>query len=212
MFLPSERIISDEFSGLAVALNSRASHIGIVYRDEAEEVVMLHLAFHHQLRRNELPHGYCWVNIAGIDERTKEIALAFLELVGLHSEVPYSFDMTGITFNRTTGRIQGGENGEGLTCASFIVAVLAEIGIDLIDLSDWPIDREVDLEFHRMVVEMLREMDANDHADRVSSQRNFKRMMPLEVGVAAGLPGHPHSHRDIAEIVSQAASEFATAA
>lgn len=212
MFNPSDELGLAKFLGLGVALNPSASHVGVCYRDEHGGAVFLHLAFHFRLERENLPVHYKWAEISDVDPRTREIVSAYLELVGVDPNVPYSFAFEGLSFDRDTGELVDVGEGQGLTCASFVSVVLASIGIELIDLDGWPIGRPDDISFHARVVKMLRDEQAHDHADKVEQHTEFVRVTPLEVGVAATLPNRPNVFGNIEPLVEMSKAEFAKAA
>ncbi len=85
------------------------------------------------------------------------------------------------------------EDGRGLTCATFVLAMFASHGIPLLQLSEWP-DREEDRAWQEYIVGVLRKNGADEkHVNAVNEQvkRGCARYRPEEVAAAGAAPDLP---------------------
>lgn len=86
----------------------------------------------------------------------------------------------------------GSPNGEGLTCATFVLAVFQDFGFCLMKYDEWP-KRASDKAFHTDMFLTLIRSPANpsqEHLDSVRKNIDCVRYRPIEV-VAAGTSRHP---------------------
>jgi len=102
--------------------------------------------------------------------------------------IPYSVAHPGGVIFRDDVWV-GNEPGQGLTCATFIVALFDELGIPFIDVDTWK-NRTGDAEWAARILEMLRPLMSPEH---VAAQENrlgqAVRVRPSDV-TAAGLLMH----------------------
>jgi len=96
-------------------------------------------------------------------------------------KLPYALKYEGTTFD-ADGRLLLAPGARGLTCASFILAVLASVGIILIDEQTWPIRRDDDREFLMSV----RRFASPDQVAVLKEEveRGVRRIRPDEVTAA----------------------------
>ncbi|MGA2292624.1 hypothetical protein, partial [Bradyrhizobium sp.] len=72
--------------------------------------------------------------------------------------------------------------GKGLTCATYIVAILKSLGFPLLLEDSWPIDRADDQLWQRAIIEELRKSGAEeDYIAVAQNDVGAKRYRPAEV-------------------------------
>lgn len=175
------------------------THGGIAYLRSADDAPRhLHLAWHHDLRDDEaLPVHTGWVEPALSAAALDDLAFA-AELVSRRAEnqsVPY-----GLALERAHVDDRGVvtlEGEAGLTCATFVLIVLAKAGIPLLDRPTWDTDpddaRRAEDRAHqeRLVKHLRRTRGAEAHAERVANEVPCTRFRAEEVAAATALTPHP---------------------
>jgi hypothetical protein len=98
----------------------------------------------------------------------------------------------------------------GLTCATFVLAVLRATGIELLDLAGW-LPREDDLVRHGELLALLRgdQRVAEEHVDAVAGEVNCIRYRPEEVVGAASYEDLPVAFANAQEAAAQIVEAFA---
>jgi len=187
-----------DVKGVCVAISRpkkrlNRQHIGLLYLDGDASVRLLHLAWHHDLRK-ELPSDkYLWQNIS-LDE-TNMIHLATMcELIYESNKdgIPYGLCVEGAGFAKD-GTLLPEEHGAGLTCATFVIQVLRSQGFMIIDFNAWK-HRKSDKVWQRQVAQDLQKNGASQkHMDyqRRKIKEGAARFKPEEVAVAAITSGPP---------------------
>ncbi len=147
--------------GFAFKVNEEGEveHIGFLYNGEAgEESNILHLAFHHDLRRHELKDGYFWIDADIEDERKGALSGAIhkIWLKNQHSKIAYGMKYSHENkYFGLDGSYLGPSFGPGLTCATFVLSALNDNGYPLVDFESW-IVREDDEKFKEKILDALR--------------------------------------------------------
>ena len=103
--LDSKKISPHTLAGVGVAVHAKGTHIGLLYRDnDNEPVVLLHLGWHNSLRREAVSPAYaCWVRPAVHPDRADAVA-AFCRRIwkqNSHGRVPYGLSKPGRVFDRS---------------------------------------------------------------------------------------------------------------
>jgi hypothetical protein len=175
---------------VAVALkpiDETQRHIGLLHRgDDRHEPMMLHLAWHLDLRNEPARADYVWVDPTIHERRAKQVA-AFCRRVWRQNgkSIPYAFSHPNDCFDPTTAQFLFGKTKLGLTCATFVLAVFHAVGLQLLDLDSWP-TRPDDVEWQRNVLGLLSERGASaDHLRSVEAEPRAARFRPEETGGAA---------------------------
>jgi hypothetical protein len=89
--------------------------------------------------------------------------------------------------------------GRGLSCATFVLAVFASLGIDILDLKTWKV-REDDSVWQKQIVDIGRKMrpTAEDHWDYlITKELGCIRYRPQEVAVGATADEFPACFEDV---------------
>ncbi|MBL8792309.1 MAG: hypothetical protein JNM56_00235 [Planctomycetia bacterium] len=115
------------------------THAGVVYRDTAGVLRVLHFAYHEMLR-DEPCRGPFIFAIPALQDEDQEYLAEFCSRVyrvNQRGKLPYSFSFDpNLTFDRT-GLVVLNQN-SGFTCSTFVVALFRSTGNPLVDSSTWP--------------------------------------------------------------------------
>lgn len=195
---------------IAFAINGdrRQRHVGMVYRSHNAKTMLLHLGWHRVLHHHEWDGDYHWMELSGLDRELQETLADFAVFVAdAHpgSPIPYSiifregkyFDANGLFINMN--------DGSGLTCATFLLAIFSDFGLPLIDVSGWPASRKGDFTWLRKILHNLKiyevlknRMPAWEWLEQVRNRHHLKRFKPEEVFATADLfSGEPLPFSDV---------------
>lgn len=203
---------------LAVFLEAQGNgrfHTGVAYRLEDGSVVGLHLAGHHRLRRSDeaaLTEAVHHWSMIVVEPERASVAEAYLDRIWKRNgeTVPFAFTPPHRKcFDEQGACVLG--LGEGLTCATFVLAVLRLSGIHLLDPESWP-RREEDAIWQREVIEVLASIGAAvEHVRNIAPEHPALRFRPTEVAASALL--HPPTvtfdqARPVAERIEKRLSLF----
>ena len=170
---------------VAVAIdNSRKfRHTGIALRWNGRST-FYHLAWHRELSTEDLGDDYLWVVVRMPATRIPVLAARLRNATSQKNKDTFSY---GLRFqaSRVTnaGALSVGQNETGLTCATFVVAMLQAAGIQFIDVQTW-LSRDSDNGFHNWVVNRLKSQISNvATALEVRNElENLKTKLSAEVG------------------------------
>jgi hypothetical protein len=168
------------------------SHVGVIYRrSDQTPVRLLHLAWHHQLRDEDLPKSYNGILIQVLPEELIPTLLGYCERVLSDSAlkgVPYGFGYRNeLVSDVPTALSPSGFS--GYTCATFVLAILRDL--NLIDPTQW-CGAEGDGAWKTMIIETLqRNGAAQDHVDAVRADAVCPRIQPIHVAAAATFASVP---------------------
>ena len=214
-------------------------HVGLLYRDDSGFIMMLHLRWHHVLGSNTLSarDGKVWSRdeSTGVTEELSclwiapevepEIAPALQQLCKVICDkyarnkrsIAYALRYEKGAFDPASGEFLT-EDGHGLTCATFVLALFASYGVQLVSGGEWIAGRDAarvaeDRVWQEMIVGELRSrlekmrkwrgIDAREieeleaHIAAVEGEIGCARFRPEEVaaaGTVSKLPaGFAHS-------------------
>ncbi|WP_144435578.1 hypothetical protein [Roseovarius atlanticus] len=179
---PGSSLEESHYLGVAIKnAGGDQNHCGLLYRLDDGEVRMLHLAFHFDLRDDEWRPDYCCAPV-GFELENQLVVAAFANAVAnAEPNVPYGFDANGMVFDRSSGELLEAPAGKGLTCATFVLALLRTLGFEPLDEASWPV-RDDDEEWQAKILELMKANDANeDHIEAVTRNGQSKRFRPEEV-------------------------------
>jgi hypothetical protein len=108
--------------------------------------------------------------------------------------IPYGVDFTHDAFDPQTGRWLHGPTGRGLTCATFVVAVLSAAGFPFVNVATWSA-RPDDQQWVEKICNLLIEHAAPEQAEHIRANEAGVRLRPAEV---AGAAREPASARPVA--------------
>lgn len=164
-------------------------HIGILYRPEAlASPRFLHLAWHHRLcdDGNVEPIYRC-VLLVGVPRMLEPTIVAQCKRSAASDRtgIPYGFGFqpTMVTRDPTTGALLV-HGASGLTCATFVLAILELANVHLVDMATWK-DRDGDAAWKDKILLALRRHGADDaHLAAVRADFGAVRIRPEDVGGA----------------------------
>lgn len=178
--------LPDSFPPAAVVVWSPdGSHTGIVYLDETDKILFIHLAFHHDLRCEELRPGRIgWVLPANtIPQERLELVAAMCSRVWERNQkdsLPYGFRYDATRFHES-GEIEIGIDECGLTCATFVLAIYRAVGLELLQLSSWPSRADDQAQFTRLLGVLNANCSDTKHIAAITREAKSTRYRPLEV-------------------------------
>ena len=199
LFKQAERPLN-EAPALALAILPPAPehpfvHVAFVYRDEAEQLWLSHLAFHFDFRGKQEPGEDYWWLESQLNSEVQDQVATYLELVASNNpadEIRYSILDAG-NFDRTTGKFLDAGVGKGFTCSTYVVSILRTLDVALLDASTWPPPREQDIKWAELILEAIEQKfgDRPETAEHVQVQRDHiresARFRPEEVAAAFAL-------------------------
>ncbi|WP_177228288.1 hypothetical protein [Paraburkholderia megapolitana] len=174
--------------GVAIggALDQR--HVGLLFRAGSRDIQFLHLAWHHHLKCGRPDPGYGWVACPSFDdEEANMFATWALAVYNANvGSMPYGLNYAlGSQFD-DAGKFIASTDGEGLTCATFLMALFRSFGYDAVEEQSW-VNRESDRAFHEKIVTALRSAPSADPQHVAAQERHIgtaPRFRPEEVAVA----------------------------
>lgn len=179
-------------------------HIGILHRQSGHQAEVLHLAWHCRLENSTLLPKYMslWIAPNYPEPRLRSLAAWCRRIWKANSNdgIPYAFSHPDDCFDIATAKFLMGPSVFGLTCASFVLAVLDRAGLRLVDYSTWPIGREGDQEWQEKIITDLSRRAASEHIEHVRSEIGAVRYRPEEVAAAVAHAPPPAPFDIAAEI------------
>jgi len=177
-------------AGSQVTHSTTQKHVALIYRKESSnEPWLLHLGWHENLCHEPWNSQYHWLEVEGIDIELQETFADWAVIVAgtpANNNIPYSvifnpednFDSDGQFLNRN--------DGSGLTCATFLLALFADFSLPLIVTSSWPLSRPGDFTWLRKILNQLRKYVTLPHfMEQVRRRHALQRYRPEEVATAA---------------------------
>lgn len=202
----------DGFCGFGVGLlrsTPEQLHIGMIRRT-GDTNRFCHLAWHYHLHDEpaEAQTGLYWAN-SGLDEINREVLRDWVQQLAANTQgLPYGFNVRGDAFDLQTGRALPLPPGEGLTCATFVLAAHRHRGIELLDTLRWP-SRADDEVWQQHIIRQLHEytthigMDAQAHLDALQGDIGSLRYRPEEVAAGAVSPDAPLSFENARRLADE---------
>lgn len=185
----------DLVNRVGVAITSRPGqlHSAFLYRMDNSPPKLVHFGWHHRLMRGDPCDQYMWADIAELVDEDRRVLASYFSIIGGNDpHIPYGLKSEGIEFDPVTGELRPHPKGSGVTCATFMLAVLKALGHVVINSTDWPTDRPGDKEWQNRIVEML-ERRYQEHAAAVRQDLPDVRFRPEEVVGATATKGWPHN-------------------
>lgn len=145
-------------------------HAGIVFQDQGTTPVWMHLEDNLRALKRNGPPSQGWYVDLELNPLEAFALIAWLRLVLINSDrrVRYGFSDSVRSWFDDDGRFVPGDSGEGLTCASFVIAVLKAGGIDLLDFETWPTRANQDQEPKQRYVDTV-----NQHYSVLSDEEKI---------------------------------------
>ncbi len=185
--------------GIAVLIDSRTRHVGVLFRRTIESVgklELLDLADHHCVQCEPPSVKYTWMDV-GIEPERQKLVAQLCELIeeeyilrpnSDRQKIGYAFHYRGETFDPMSG-VFVTTDGYGLTCATFVLALFASHGVELLHLASWE-PRPEDTKWQAQVLAIMerRRVDPK-HIAFMKSELGCCRFRPQEVAAAGTVDG-----------------------
>jgi hypothetical protein len=181
---------------VGVGVYKDAKHIGILCREPTDKKLrFIHLAFHEDLRlQDDKARCFLWIE-AKLEDEPAAVAAAQARRVYRRygaGGIPYGFSpYTG--YFGPQGEIQWTAPGNGLTCATFVLAVFDSAGVRLVNGETWPTDRPEDKQFQREMIDLVRQRFSASPAHLKGMKADIGQIRPrvLEVAGAVAADAYP---------------------
>lgn len=177
---------------VAVALSHSplgGGHLGLAFYDKDKVPHLLHLAWHTDLRLDKIPDDIrsCWIaTILDLPPAASRAVVAFVRSIAKRRPlIKYGINVIAAKDSFAKQSYKPPKGSDGLTCASFVYALLRGARINLVKIETWE-ESEKNREWGRTVCDSLEKTDP-DHAALVRKNINGLRLRPYELAGAAGL-------------------------
>ena len=195
---------SDNFRfGIAIQVSDRAErqlHIGILFRGSDDALQIGDVANHYWSRilPARADGRYVWLE-ADLDYTTALILAARTEALLRDNEgkIPYSVASHGRVWK--DGIWVGDEPGQGLTCATFVLSVFTETGLDLLTPEGW-VGRPDDQAWAEKVARAMAEQPGatEEHLKaQLARIGESIRVRPMDVAVACKLSKYSNDEKPL---------------
>jgi hypothetical protein len=172
----------------------------------------LHLAWHRWLRDDDgVRDTYRCLPLAAVPSVLEPTIVAQCKRSAAadRTGIPYGFGYEPVSVSRdptTDALVLRGPS--GLTCATFVLALLELANVRLADLTGWG-DREGDAEWKTSIVEALEENGVDEaHVAAVRADTDHARVRPEDVGGSATVSPLPASFVDASQRGSEVLAEL----
>ena len=211
----SQLDIKTEMVGLSLQGTENQKHIGIFfYNSENDSTHHLHLCFHMDLRNDCCDDNGSFLCFdIKLDEWVKEYLADYCVDVAEKNQdgkIPYGFGFYDKYFD-SSGNFIRLSSMDGLTCATFILAILDGCSLNSPILKDSWQQRESDKDWAKKIIEFLRRKASADFVEKQEKTiESIVRFRPEEVATAINQPieSWPLNFEDILPTSEQAAKEL----
>jgi hypothetical protein len=181
---------------VGIGIYKDAKHIGVLCRESFDKKLrFIHLAFHDDLRLDDdTAKCFLWVE-AKLEDEAASVAAAQARRIYRRYQaggIPYGFSpYTG--YFGPQGEIRWTAPGNGLTCATFVLAVFDSAGVRLAKGETWPIDRPEDKQFQREMIKLVDQRSDASAAHLKGMKADVGQIRPrvLEVAGAVAADVYP---------------------
>lgn len=189
--MSEQKLISDVkvFGSAITQVGPDQRHAGIVFKSrDTGRLCLLHLAWHLQLKLEDLPARYSLVPMVNFDEEElhffAESAAKLFEANS--SNIPYGLSYTGASvFSGDLVFLD--RPGAGLTCATFILGFFEALGYSVLDLATWQ-SREDDKAWQQHIYKLLENrLSKEEAAEQKKLIGSAYRLRPEEVVGSVGV-------------------------
>ena len=186
---PTQRDDLRHAQDVALAVKDRGSdefHVGLIFRDERRNFRLLHLADQRDLRNGAPSIDYLWVDIQGMDGFTAQRAATACRAVWeLYEKEGLPYSVAEAPEFQDDFSLSNEGPGVGFTCTTFVMRVLEQRGIILLDEDTWRA-RPGDQAWRDKVIRYIREQHHDErHAEMMQQKQGPFRFQPLDIVAAA---------------------------
>jgi hypothetical protein len=176
-----------------------------------DKIWLLHLAWNFDLRSGEPTARYQWVPSTLSKSDEKFIAVICDRVRAASPPIPYGLDHEGVEFDGSTGQLRPHADGKGMTCASFILAILKCYGLSLLVEHEWPMDANPEWQ-EWIVTELSQNGAPPEHVEAVRNDVGCRRFTPQEVVAASTAKAWPVPFQQAAQLAVELLGELNAAA
>lgn len=191
---------TNSFLGIAVSLQKENNqfHCGLAFGMKGGQVNILHLTGHNGLHCSShwgIFKVFVKPNI-DIDRQIAFLPLCKLIINNIGKpgfEVKYGLRYDEYAVYDEHGILHLGEHEIGLTCATYVLTLFHSVGLDLVDIHNWPM-RESDKEWLKSIIETYSDPDikqhfsmTKEHLAMMKAEDVTSRFRPEEVAVSSAL-------------------------
>ena len=190
--------------GIVVSLSRRMhlSHCGVAYNIH-HKLKIIHLATHKDVRvDDEWGHFLIWVK-PKMPAMLQESLIPFFEVIeskinaGAY-HIPYGFKYENFSSFDGNGDLVLGTGSKGLSCSTYVITLFHSIGIDLVDIGNWP-SRPEDLPWYYEIIQLFANNGMkSEFLNNLIKEIGAPRFRPEETAVSSALlSGGPAHYTDI---------------
>jgi hypothetical protein len=180
---PTVRAFSEvlQFGAVIKQVAPDQLHVGFLYKLQDSVPRIVHLAWHNMFMHEEPSNDYCWIQ-SGLNEVVRNVIAPAIAEVAEDQQLPYSPNYESLYFEQGTLRYNRLAPGEGLTCATFLMAVLERLGFPLFDAQEWT-PRPEDAAWTERIIQRLEASPrvCNEHTEAIRARPRGARFRPEEV-------------------------------
>ena len=179
-------------------INQEQRHTGFIFPDADNNPVLAHFAWHKDFRETSNIGNYAMHWLQFIPERTAiPIIMELCRIKGVNN-IPYGIiNREGIKFVDGVMVPVCDNNGESLTCSTFVLCILEQFAFPIIDRKTWEI-MEDDIEWQKDILRNLEGLLSKNVMDRqLNAIGEFPRVKPEQiVGACAIFDYQPVNYQD----------------
>lgn len=190
--------------GIVVSLNRRMrfSHCGVAYNIQ-NTLKIIHLATHKDVRVDEdWGHFLIWVK-PKMPAIVQDTLIPFFEVIeskinaGAY-HIPYGFKYENYSSFDRNGDLTLGKGSKGLSCSTYVITLFHSIGIDLVDIENWP-SRKEDLPWYSFIIGIFTSGGMKSELlENLKKEIGAPRFRPEETAVSSALmSGGPAHYTEI---------------
>lgn len=205
--------------GLAILCRPKSAdcgevrHVGIVYRTQRHgpsPIHLLHVPMHMSGVRGRLRNDYGWLDVALPRPLTRLVIAQCVRIMERYEQRGLPYGLRYACGQFTPNGVYEPKGDIGLTCATFVLAVFASAGLELLNRDDWKL-RIDDIGDKERLIDIVRGGGDEQHAIAMANEHEMKapRFRPEEVAAAGTVDANawPLGFRDAefrgAEIVTE---------
>jgi hypothetical protein len=142
--LVADNVVQIRHFAVAIQKLPHNTHAGVIYVSPTEGGLhLLHLRGPGQLARESWNQEWGWAGVGSLKrEELYQLSVLCQYVFEAREDIPYGFKYNAATHFLRDGRLQTADGCRGLTCSTFVLALLASFEIMLLDFGNWPVRPE----------------------------------------------------------------------
>lgn len=180
-------------------------HIGLLYREPGAPARASHLYTNFDFRDEPVQADFFWIQ-ATMPDLTRQLVVGLCKRIAAHNpRIPYSFKYRfKQQYFQPSGALALPNTDDGLTCATYVLAVFQRLKIPILKFIEWPRDRH-----GAWQTGMISALTAKSYPERGAqmdawmSQIGEPRYLPQEVAAGVGASAQPIGYARATELAAQ---------